>query len=119
MAMSVTSEPENRNSGVGHEMPQFVDADERDAAIDRAFDYRGDVTILRRSGELVEGYLYDRRVEGECGPYVKMMLSGGGELRVDYEDISGLALTGKDAAAGKSWEAWVRQNAERGAGSEG
>ena len=30
-------------------------------ALEKAFDYRGDVTLTLRSGEQVEGYLYDRR----------------------------------------------------------
>src|ERR1700744_6194060 len=36
------------------------DADVREA-LEKAFDYRGDVTITRKDGTSVEGYLYDRR----------------------------------------------------------
>ena len=31
------------------------------AALEQAFDYRGDVTITRRSGDTVAGYIFDRR----------------------------------------------------------
>jgi hypothetical protein len=30
-------------------------------ALEKAFDYRGDVTLTLKSGDVVEGYLYDRR----------------------------------------------------------
>ena len=32
------------------------------AVIEKAFDYRGDVTVSRRDGSQVTGYLFDRRV---------------------------------------------------------
>ena len=32
-------------------------------ALEKAFDYRGDVTLTRKDGSTVEGYLYDRRSE--------------------------------------------------------
>ena len=28
-------------------------------ALERAFDYRGDITVTRKDGSTVEGYLYD------------------------------------------------------------
>ncbi len=94
------------------EIPDFTDSAAREEAIDRAFDYRGNVTLRKRGGEELVGYLYDRR-SGEKGRYVKVMLREGGEAQIDYDDIVGLALTGRDMAAGKSWEAWLKR-----AGSE-
>ena len=32
------------------------------AALEKAFDYRGDLTITLKSGEKIEGYLYDRKL---------------------------------------------------------
>jgi hypothetical protein len=31
------------------------------AALEQAFDYRGDVTITRKDGTRIEGYIFDRR----------------------------------------------------------
>jgi hypothetical protein len=40
-------------------------------------------------------------------------------LRIAYADIAALSFTGKDTAAGKSWEAWVRRYWEKKASGEG
>ena len=32
---------------------------------------------------------------------------------IAYSDIAGLVFTGRDTAAGKSWEAWVRKYWEK------
>ena len=36
-------------------------ADELRQGLEKAFDYRGDVTITRKDGSSVEGYIFDRR----------------------------------------------------------
>jgi hypothetical protein len=41
------------------------------------------------------------------------------KLRIAYADIAALSFTGKDTAAGKSWEAWVRRYWEKKASGEG
>jgi hypothetical protein len=38
--------------------------------------------------------------------------------RVSYAEIAGLEFTGKDRAAGKHWEAWVKSYNERKAAGE-
>ena len=40
------------------------------------------------------------------------------KISVSYSDIAGLAFTGRDTAAGKSWEAWVRKYWEKKAAGE-
>jgi hypothetical protein len=40
------------------------------------------------------------------------------KLAIAYIDIAGLAFTGRDAAAGKSWEAWVKKYMEKKAAGE-
>jgi hypothetical protein len=40
-------------------------------------------------------------------------------LKIAYADIAALAFTGRDTAAGKSWEAWVRQYWEKKASGKG
>src|SRR5437899_12743404 len=42
-------------------IPPLASEDEIREALEKAFDYRGDVTITRRDGSKVEGYLFDRR----------------------------------------------------------
>ena len=90
-------------------------------ALEKAFDYRGDVTITLKDGRRVEGSVFDRRSEGqrlgEC--YVRVLPKGADEkVTISYDRIAGLAFSGKDTAAGKSWETWVRKYNERKAAGE-
>jgi hypothetical protein len=95
------------------------DADIR-AVIEKAFDYRGDVTITRRDGGAITGYLFDRRVGSSLdSSVVRMMLATGNERpQISYSDIAALAFTGRDTAAGKSYEAWVKKYWEKRAAGE-
>jgi hypothetical protein len=91
-------------------------------ALEKAFDYRGDVTITRRDGSTVEGYVFDRR-NGQTlsDSFVRILPKDqSGKLSVSYADISELAFTGRDTAAGKSWQVWVRKYlAKKAAGESG
>jgi hypothetical protein len=40
------------------------------------------------------------------------------KLAIAYGDIAGLAFTGRDTAAGKSWAAWVKKYLEKKAAGE-
>ncbi|MDG2020929.1 MAG: hypothetical protein P8J59_03165 [Phycisphaerales bacterium] len=85
-------------------------------ALDHAFDYRGDVTIVRRDGTEVEGYLFDRRSERTLeASMVRIMPTDPtlGRIEITYPDISEIRFSGRDPAAGKSWENWVRRFAEK------
>src|ERR1700727_679550 len=42
-------------------IPELATEAEIREALEKAFDYRGDVTITRKDGSKVEGYLFDRR----------------------------------------------------------
>src|SRR3954463_3262059 len=42
-------------------MPELASDVEKREALEKAFDYRGDVTITRKDGSRIEGYLFDRR----------------------------------------------------------
>ena len=77
-------------------------------AVERAFDYRGDVTLETDAGQVLEGYIFDRQKEGD-DPYLRMMLPDGSKVTVRYAQITRIAFTGKDTAAGKSWETWVKK----------
>lgn len=101
-------------------VPELASEADLQAALDRAFDYRGDVLITRKDGSQVEGYVYDRRT----GPKLKDSLvrvlpkDGSGRISILYSEIAAMAFTGRDMAAGRSWEAWVRQYWEERAAGE-
>ena len=101
-------------------IPQLAGDDEIRAALEKAFDYRGDVSITLKSGEKIEGYIFDRRsgktlADSAVRLYPK---SGNEKLSISYADIAALAFTGKDTAAGKSWEAWMKKYNEKKAAGE-
>jgi hypothetical protein len=90
------------------------------AGLEKAFDYRGDVTITKKDGVKVEGYMFDRRAgKTLADSFVRLISkSESGKISIAYADIAGLAFTGRDPAAGKSWEAWVKRYMERKATGE-
>jgi hypothetical protein len=122
----IPSHPEEENDlGFEHEnlegwIPSLATEDEIRTALEKAFDYRGDVTITLKSGEKVEGYIYDRKISNSLdGSLVRMMPKDRpGRMNISYSDIAGLAFTGKDTAAGKSFEAWVKKYHEKKAAGE-
>jgi hopanoid biosynthesis associated radical SAM protein HpnH len=83
--------------------------------IEQAFDYRGDVTVTLRTGERLEGYIYDR---DRAASTVRIMNKAGQRVTVKYADVGQLSFTGRDMADGRSWEAWVKKYAERKAAGE-
>ncbi|GJL64068.1 MAG: hypothetical protein NPIRA04_27220 [Nitrospirales bacterium] len=88
---------------------QLTDPEERRRVIDLAFDYRGDVTIELRSGESIEGYLYDRDLRSSP-PTVKIFPKGQSSMQsLRYEELDTLAFSGEDTAFGKSWDDWVHK----------
>jgi len=94
--------------------------DELREGLEKAFDYRGDVTITRKDGSTVEGYIFDRRAGSTPAQSVIRLFPKGESTKVSipYSDIAGLAFTGRDTAAGKSWEAWVKKYWEKKAAGE-
>ena len=79
------------------------------AAIEAAFDYRGDVTLLLAGGRELKGYLSNRELQG-AQPFVEMLLPDAPRpRRVPLAEVRGIALHGKDPASGKSWETWIKK----------
>lgn len=99
---------------------QVASDDDLRAGLERAFDFRGDVTITRRDGTTVEGYVFDRRSGGTLSDSFVRVIPKDQQAKVaiSYADIAGLAFTGRDTAAGKSWEAWVKKYMEKKAAGE-
>lgn len=96
-------------------IPELATEDEIREALEQAFVYRGDVTITRKDGTRVEGYLFDRKAgKTLVESVVRVMPASGAEkIVISYADIAALAFTGRDTAAGRSWEAWVRKYVEK------
>ncbi len=92
-------------------IPPLATEEELRVALEKAFDYRGDVTIVRKNGTAVDGYLYDRKSGETLANSVVRVLPSDGAPRVSipYSDIARLAFSARDPAAGRSWEAWVRK----------
>lgn len=95
------------------------EADLRDA-LEKAFDYRGDVTITRKDGSRVEGYIFDRRNGATLSESVVRLIPQDSQQKVSiaYSDVAAVTFSGRDTAAGKSWEAWVRKYWEKKAAGE-
>jgi hypothetical protein len=89
-------------------------------ALEKAFDYRGDVTITCKDGSVVEGYIFDRKTGATLTQScVRLFPKDSPEKRsIAYSEIAGLVFSGKDRAAGASWEAWVKKWNEKKAAGE-
>jgi len=101
-------------------IPSLASDEEIREALEKAFDYRGDVTITRKDGTVIEGYLFDRR-NGQtlANSSVRLIPKTSNEkLAIAYADIAALAFSGRDTAAGKSWEAWMKKYQEKKAAGE-
>jgi len=102
--------------GTAHEtvqgwVPTLATEEELRIALEKAFDYRGDVTLTLKDHSKIEGYIFDR-ISGPSlsTSYVRVIPKDRGQkLKIAYANIAALAFTGRDTAAGKSWEAWVRK----------
>jgi hypothetical protein len=101
-------------------VPELATEDELRIALEKAFDYRGDVTLTTKDGKKIEGYIFDR-ISGPtlANSFVRVLPNDSNQRqKIAYADIAALAFTGRDPAAGKSWEAWVRKYWEKKAAGE-
>jgi hypothetical protein len=101
-------------------VPELATEDELRVALEKAFDYRGDVTVTTKDGKQIEGYIFDR-ISGAtlANSFVRLLPKDSNQRqKISYADIGALAFTGRDPAAGKSWEAWVRKYWEKKASGE-
>ena len=78
-----------------------------------ACSFRGDVTLELKDGSAVEGYVFDLK-RTNASPHAVRILPKDGRARMTVEQstIQTLCFTGKDAAAGKTWENWMRRYAQ-------
>jgi hypothetical protein len=101
-------------------VPELAGDDEVRQALEKAFDYRGDVTITRKDGSKVEGYIFDRKPGKTLADSAVRLFPKDADqkISVPYSEITALAFSGRDTAAGKSFEAWVRKYWEKKAAGE-
>ena len=101
-------------------IPELAGEDDLRAALEKAFDYRGDVTITTKSGERIEAYIFNRSTGSTLADSYVQYFSpkSQGKLKLSYGDIARLEFTGKDRAAGKHWEDWLKAYNERKAAGE-
>jgi hypothetical protein len=111
--------------GFAHEklegwVPELAREEEVRQALEKAFDYRGDVTITRKDGSKVEGYVFDRRSGKSLADSAVRLFPKDSDkkISISYSEIAALAFTGRDTAAGRSFEAWVRKYWEKKAAGE-
>ena len=105
-------------------IPELATEAEVREALEKAFDYRGDVTVTRKDGTTVEGYLYDRRSEATLEASLVRIIPTPKpgvpveRVMIPYADIAALQFTGRDTAAGKTFEAWIKKYWEKKAAGE-
>jgi hypothetical protein len=97
-------------------------------ALEKAFDYRGDITVTLKDGSSVDGYLYDRRTAATMEQSVIRLIpapvkgapatSTVERVNIPYSEVAALKFSGRDTAAGKTFEAWVKKYWEKKAAGE-
>ena len=101
-------------------VPELASDEDLKAALEKAFDYRGDVTLTLKSGERIEAYIFNRQTGVTLAEsWVQYFTPNAADKRkVSYAEIARLEFTGKDRAAGKHWEDWVKAYNEKKAAGE-
>ena len=101
-------------------IPELATEAEICEALEKAFDYRGDITVTLKDGSKVEGYLFDRRQGATLAQsFIRIIpMNNAGKVNVAYADVAALVFTGRDTAAGKTFEAWVKKYWEKKAAGE-
>ncbi|MGA2085073.1 MAG: hypothetical protein ABSG60_06100 [Terracidiphilus sp.] len=107
-------------------IPTLANEEDLRLALDKAFDYRGDVTLTLKSGERgeapekIEAYIFNRHTGPTLADsWVQYFTPNAPEKRkVGYAEIARIEFSGKDRAAGKHWEDWVKAYNEKKAAGE-
>ena len=111
--------------GTEHEVregwvPELAGEEDVRQALEKAFDYRGDITITLKNGEKIEAFVFDRRTGATLADsWIHYFTPKAPEKRkLSYAEIARLEFSGKDRAAGKHWEDWVKAYNEKKAAGE-
>ncbi len=84
-------------------------------ALEKAFDYRGDITLVLTDGTSVTGYIFDRRTGPTLASSTLRLMTPESDARVGigYDRIARIEFSGRDTAAGKSFETWLKKYVEK------
>jgi hypothetical protein len=111
--------------GVNHEnlegwVPTLASEDALRDALEQAFDYRGDVTLTLKSGERLAAFIFNRHTAATLAEsWVQYFAPDDPEKhKAGYAEIARIEFSGKDRAAGKHWEDWVKNYNEKKAAGE-
>jgi len=100
-------------------VPTLAKDDDLRLALEKALDYRGDVTLTLKSGERIEAFIFNCHNGATLAEsWVNYYTPSAPEKRkIGYAEIARIEFSGKDRAAGKHWEDWVKAyNAKKAAG---
>jgi hypothetical protein len=100
-------------------IPALATDDDLRDALAKALDYRGDVTLTLKSGERIEAFIFNCHTGATLAEsWVSYYTPSAPEKRkVCCAEIARIEFSGKDRAAGKHWEDWVKAyNAKKAAG---
>src|SRR3954454_1723426 len=81
-------------------IPPLASDEEIRVALEKAFSYRGDVTITRKDGSTVEGYIFDRR-DGGAGASLSHCIvrllpkDSNDRVSIPFDQIARLEFTGR------------------------
>ena len=101
-------------------VPELASEEDLRIALGKALDYRGDVTLTLKSGERIEAFIFNCKTGPTLADsFVQYFTPNSQEKRkVGYSDIVRVEFSGKDRAAGKHWEDWVKKFNEKKAAGE-
>jgi hypothetical protein len=101
-------------------VPELASEKDLREALEKAFDYRGDITITTKDGDKIEAYVFNRYTGATLAEsWVQYFTPDATDKRkLSYSEIARLDFSGKDRAAGKHWENWVKQYNEKKAAGE-
>ncbi len=100
-------------------VPELANENDLRKALEKAFDYRGDVTLTLKSAS-GSRRTSSTAIPVNTGRFVCAVLHAEctREASISYAEIARLEFSGKDRAAGKHWEDWVKAYNERKAAGE-
>src|SRR6267143_7038112 len=81
-------------------VPQLATEEELRIALEKAFDYRGDVTLTLKDNSKIEGYVFDR-MSGRTlkASFVRVLPKDSSQkLKIPYANIAALAFTDRETA---------------------
>ena len=111
--------------GTEHEIlegwvPVLATDDDLRVALEKALDYRGDVTLTLKSGERIEAFIFNCHTGATLAEsWAQYYTPSAPEKRkVGCAEIARIEFSGKDRAAGKHWDDWVKAYNEKKAAGE-